>query len=121
MLQKLRVKEQNFLEFSIIGSPTGRTIAPMLLIPFVENAFKHSQKGGPLPWIKVQLQIDETRINFNVTNNFKPNLTIQKDEVKGIGLHNIHRRLELLYPGKHSLTLTENETQFTIQLEIFHS
>ncbi|MEI6898805.1 MAG: histidine kinase, partial [Bacteroidota bacterium] len=59
-LQKLRVKEQNFLEFSIIGSPTGRTIAPMLLIPFVENAFKHSQKGGPLPWIKVQLQIDET-------------------------------------------------------------
>ena len=117
-LQKLRTKEQDFLELFITGNPAGHTIAPMLLIPFVENAFKHGHKQGPLPWIRVRLQIDETRINFKVINNFKPSLTIQKDDVKGIGLHNIQRRLELLYPGRHSLNLTENETHFTIQLEI---
>jgi two-component system LytT family sensor kinase len=117
-LQKLRMKEKEFVELTVTGSPSGRTIAPMLLIPFVENAFKHGSKSGSPPGIVTQLEISPERIRFEVRNAIKPNATIQKDAAPGIGLHNIQRRLDLLYPDKHSLVITEDKDTFTVKLII---
>ena len=115
-LQKLRQKEQDFVEMIITGSPVGKTITPMLLIPFVENAFKHGSKTGSTPGIRILLTITGEKTIFEVINDVKTGSAMQKDASAGIGLHNIQRRLELLYPGKHSLVITENANQFIVKL-----
>lgn len=117
-LQKLRLRQQDFVEITINGSPDGRTIAPMLLIPFVENAFKHGSKSGPIPGIHINLQIEPDRIIFGVVNNMKANPHPSEDPVGGIGLQNIQRRLDLLYPGKHSLLITHDKDLFNVKLII---
>jgi two-component system, LytTR family, sensor kinase len=115
-LQKLRQKEQDFVTINITGSPDDKTIAPMLLIPFVENAFKHGNKSGSSPGININLAIHPESIIFEVKNSVKTNLPVQKDASTGIGLHNIQRRLDLLYPGKHSLLITEDNALFNVKL-----
>ncbi|MDP4282347.1 MAG: sensor histidine kinase, partial [Bacteroidota bacterium] len=99
-LQKLRLRQKDFVEFKMTGSANGKIIAPMLLIPFVENAFKHCSKTVAQPGIFIHLDIKSDRIEFDVKNYIKKSTMIDKDPGKGIGMQNIHRRLELLYPGK---------------------
>lgn len=117
-LQKLRLKEKEFVELTITGSPDGRMIAPMLLIPFVENAFKHGSKSCASPGIQTSLTILPEKIEFRVVNALKANSNAPKDAVQGIGLQNIQRRLDLLYPDKHALVITEEKELFTIHLVI---
>jgi two-component system, LytTR family, sensor kinase len=117
-LQKLRLRRQDFVEITVHGSPDGRTIAPMLLIPFVENAFKHGSKSCPVPGIRITMQIEPERIVFGVSNCMKTNPNPPKDPVGGIGLQNIQRRLDLLYPGKHSLVITHDNDLFNVKLII---
>jgi two-component system LytT family sensor kinase len=117
-LQKLRLRQQDFVEIVIHGNPNGKTIAPMLLIPFVENAFKHSSKNSPLPGIRINLFIEQEQVKFIVTNHIRKSSEIPGDPSGGIGMHNIQRRLDLLYPGKHSLLITEDQDIFTVKLVI---
>ena len=117
-LQKLRIRQQDFVEIAIHGDPNGRTIAPMLLIAFVENAFKHSSKSAPNPGIRINLFIEPEQIQFIVTNHVRKNSEAPGDLSGGIGMHNIQRRLDLLYPGKHSLVITEDQAIFTVKLVI---
>jgi two-component system, LytTR family, sensor kinase len=117
-LQKLRLREQDFVEMNIHGTVNGRTIAPMLLIAFVENAFKHASKTSPKPGIRINLFIDPDQTRFIVTNYIRKSSDAAADPTGGIGLHNIQRRLDLLYPGKHSLVITEDQDLFTIKLII---
>ena len=117
-LQKLRIRQQDFVEIGIHGDADGRTIAPMLLIPFVENAFKHSSKSGTNPGIRINLFIEPGQIQFVVANQIKKSSETPGDPSGGIGLHNIQRRLDLLYPGKHSLVITEDQSIFTVKLVI---
>ena len=93
-------------------------IAPMLLIPFVENAFKHSKiedlaKG----WIRIQLRTSAERLLFSVQNS-QPGAGYTKDQAGGIGLHNVRRQLELLYPGRHELNIETGPEQFSVTLSI---
>ena len=97
-LQKLRIRHTDFVELRIEGVVGNKTIAPMLLIPFVENAFKHGSKIGPLPGIRIHLIAAPHQMIFEVTNHLKKNLLGTKDTIGGIGLQNIKRRLEILYP-----------------------
>lgn len=96
------------------------SIAPLLFVPFVENAFKHSgienrEKG----FIKIALKADNKKIEFRVLNSV-PDAIVTKDEVGGVGLENIKKRLEIIYPGKrHQLNINKTNTQFEIVLEIF--
>ena len=92
------------------------SIEPMLLIPFVENAFKH---GGQLqhPEIQISLSVGNNELYFTVMNKFEDNQSI-KDKTSGIGLANVRRRLELLYPDKHRLNIENKNGYFTIQLKI---
>jgi sensor histidine kinase YesM len=117
-LQKLRLRQHDFVEITIHGESNGRTIAPMLLIPFVENAFKHSSKNAPNPGIRIDLYIEPRQIRFTVANHIRKSADTPGDPSGGIGLHNIQRRLDLLYPGKHSLVITEDQEIFTVKLVI---
>ncbi len=93
-------------------------IAPLILIPFIENAFKHSKiediKTG---WVKVNLKEENGFLLFNVSNSLVKH-QYTKDATGGIGLQNVKRRLELQYPEHHSLDIKQNETQFEVNLSI---
>jgi sensor histidine kinase YesM len=115
-LQKLRLRKQDCIELKITGPVNGRTIAPMLLIPFVENAFKHGSKLASGPNIRIDLNIEPQRITFEVINPMKKNTISAKDATGGIGLNNIRRRLDLLYPGKYVLEIKDEENVYYVRL-----
>jgi two-component system LytT family sensor kinase len=115
-LEKLRLRHKDFVELKISGNAEGLTIAPMLLIPFVENAFKHCSKNVPNPGIRINLSIKPQEIRFEVSNHFRKNITATKDLMGGIGLNNIRRRLNLLYPAKYQLEINSGENLFHVQL-----
>ncbi len=94
-------------------------IAPLLFIPFVENAFKHSKieniKEG---FVHITLNAEGKQIDFQV-NNSLPQNQFTKDEVGGVGLENIRKRLDLLYPGDlHNLKITKSRDSFLVQLKM---
>jgi two-component system, LytTR family, sensor kinase len=93
-------------------------IAPMLFVPFVENAFKHSKiedlENG---WIIIKLATSENSVSFDVQNSL-PEEGYTKDQEGGIGLKNVRRRLELVYPGRHELRLETGAAQFDVHLKI---
>ncbi len=93
-------------------------IAPMLLIPFVENAFKHSDvedlENG---WINIVLKYEKGKLIFTVENS-NPEKKSTKDDVGGIGLPNVKRQLDLLYPKKYELEIKETQNKYSVHLEI---
>jgi len=116
-LQNLRIKLPNFVSLHIEGNTDNRFIAPMLLISFVENAFKHGCKTQ-CPGIIIHLTVEKEQVCLEVINYLKKSSQEQKVPVSGPGLANIKRRLELIYPGKHNLQITEKADTFRINLEI---
>lgn len=91
-------------------------IAPLLLVPFVENAFKHSKiEDRDKGWIAISLATGDDHIVFEVENSL-PDGTHTKDDVGGIGLHNVRRQLELLYPDRHVLDIRSDSDRFRVHL-----
>ncbi|MBL7137245.1 MAG: histidine kinase [Bacteroidales bacterium] len=117
-LQRIRNKDPEFIRFQVSGSLGGMEIAPMLFIPFVENAYKHGSKGKRIPAITVDLRIQPREIRFEVVNFIEKHHEQVKDDSKGIGLTNVIRRLDLIYPEQYSLSIDEEEEQYKIVLEI---
>lgn len=115
-LQLLRIRQKDLVVLTITGPIEGRNIAPMLLIPFVENAFKHGNKNITPPGIIINLNIEDNRILFEITNYLRKNSATSRDKAKGIGLNNVRRRLELLFPGKHVLDIWENQNMYHVKL-----
>jgi len=116
-LQKLRLKDNHQVCFTTEGDLETKKIEPMLLEPFVENAFKHGdifRKGGN---IHIDLKVNGNKLHFEVSNTFTRNGHV-KDEHSGIGLNNIRKRLELLYPEQHQLDITEKEAKFKVDLKL---
>jgi LytS/YehU family sensor histidine kinase len=93
-------------------------IEPMLLIPFVENAFKHGVGMIEDPYIDIQMYLADGKLHFKVENRFVENSAEVKDSASGIGLNNVRRRLNLLYPQKHTLDIDSANGIFTIYLQI---
>lgn len=116
-LQKLRFKEKDFVTFNIVGDTNNKTISPMLFISFVENAFKHGSKKINESRIQIQLLIEKKQIYFECKNHYSNKNN--KDSTKGIGLDNVKRRLALLYPNKHNLVISEENSIFTTQLTLY--
>lgn len=114
-LQKLRIRQQDFVVLNIGGETTGVTIPPVLLIPVVENAFKHGSKNHS-PGIIIYLNSGNQQIRFEVTNYVRKNQPVNEKEFSGTGLNNIRRRLDLTHPGKYSLQVTEDDEQFKVTL-----
>lgn len=120
-LQKLRtqITPDIVIELQIDGEADGLQIAPMLLIPFVENAFKHGISLREPSHIKIVLNIRDNELLFDVTNSIHTKTGIDPEKDKsGIGLENVKQRLQLLYPDQHSLTIRENEKEFFIYLTL---
>jgi LytS/YehU family sensor histidine kinase len=93
-------------------------LEPLLLIPFVENAFKHGIGHGDDPVIVIRLHVNPERLQFDVENRiFRSDITHLPAE-PGMGLKNVKRRLELLYPGKHELKITDEGDRFRAELVI---
>ncbi|MDP4207378.1 MAG: two-component regulator propeller domain-containing protein [Bacteroidota bacterium] len=117
-LQLLRIKNRDFVSFNISGDFTGRTISPMLLIAFVENAFKHGVKKGINPGIIINLDVTGNTLTFEVINYWKPGDSGNKDQTGGIGLVNIRRRLELLCPNRFDLRIEKKGDEHHVKLTI---
>ena len=115
-LQKLRFENTIRADLIVTGSTENVTIAPLVLIPFIENAFKHGDFTGEAGLV-VTIHIRENKLDVFFMNK-KGNH--QKDTAGGIGLENVKRRLRLLYPGKHSLHIDDNNESFTVNLELIY-
>jgi len=97
-LYRLRYPGRLHAELTITGDPTGHRLAPLLLVPFVENAFKHGVLDDPATPVHLQLALTPDAVAFTVENQRH---YYQADATSGIGLRNLRRRLELLYPGQY--------------------
>ncbi len=117
-LQKLQFANKKLVSFSVKGDSDVIQIAPMLFIPFVENAFKHCNNKNLQNAISITFSIARGVVNFECNNIFDKTDKITKDSASGIGLININRRLDLIYPGNYSLNIKEENGSFNVKLSI---
>ncbi|WP_158850233.1 sensor histidine kinase [Algibacter sp. L1A34] len=116
-LMKLRISDKTKVNYNFPEEETGITIAPLLFISLIENAFKHGVSASKESKININMTVDKQTVLFTIENANFPKKTDDKSG-SGIGLVNIEKRLELLYPNKHSFkTFIKNE-HFFAQLEI---
>ncbi len=116
-LQRLRKNEDYTVTFSHQPDVKGFSIEPLLLIPFVENAFKHiSHFTDRMNYVTLDMSRDQSAFTFTVINSREMGRTTEQPG--GIGLNNVRRRLELLYPGKHKLEIRENEDSYEVRLTL---
>ncbi len=115
-LQQIRQLDRTDIRFTLNQEPNGQLIAPLLLIPFIENSFKHGADGLQPSWIHIDVKLEGTRLEFKVSNSkpVKPHNTVSH----GIGLENVRSRLELLYPGKHKLTIDDAADYYLTELKL---
>jgi len=116
-LQKLRFGDEVNIEFVHSDLMQDYLVEPMLLIPFVENAFKHGIGLVEKPFIGIKLEVNNNQLAFSVINNYNPQ-NLSKDKESGIGLANVKERLKLLYPGKHKLVIRDENAVYEIKLNI---
>ena len=117
-LQKQRFGNTVRIQTTFQDLDASHEIEPMLLIPFVENAFKHGVGMIEDPYIDIHLSLQNNTLHFKVENRFLENNQEVKDSASGIGLNNVRRRLNLLYPGKHTLNIQPANGIFRIYLQI---
>ena len=103
-------------DFKLNGEIKGKTIAPLIFLPFIENAVKHSHSldGG---FININLDIVENNLTFKVSNSIAEKQDFKVD-VGGIGLTNVKKRLNMIYGEKHSLELEKSDKLFQIILHL---
>ncbi|MFD2582103.1 sensor histidine kinase [Pedobacter vanadiisoli] len=103
-LFKMRFEPKFYVDFITEGI-TDQKIASLILIPFVENAFKHGVVNDEAQPVRIKLKVHNKRLSFEVSNKISH---AQKDHSSGVGMVNIHRRLDLIYPEKHELLISNN-------------
>jgi two-component system LytT family sensor kinase len=104
-----------YINLEINGDYKDREIAPLILINFIENAFKHGIVNDPENPIKIKLSINENNFDFEVFNRKNKDY---KDKTGGIGLTNVQRRLALIYADRHELRIIDENDTFTVHLNI---
>ena len=117
-LEKIRYAEQMQMTIDIDEGHQGKIIAPLLLIPFVENSFKHgASKMISQPWVRLTIKIENNRLCFIIKNS-KPPANVTLTGKGNIGLKNVKKRLELLYPGTHELSVISEEGSYAVRLDL---
>jgi hypothetical protein len=118
-IEQLRYGERLKMDISYSGEAGNLQIAPMLLLPFVENAFKHGvSKQISQPYIRMNISIQDLQLQLFLENSFNGAVQKEEDYSKGIGLKNVKKRLEMLYPEKYSLSVSNEETIFRVDFSI---
>jgi two-component system, LytTR family, sensor kinase len=116
-LQKIRTANLNYVNYSVTGSPKNYTIAPMVFIPFIENAFKHTTNKKLENAITINILISYESIELICINKFNANAPL-KQENGGVGNDLINKRLNLIYPEKHTLKITNQDNLYSVKLTI---
>ncbi len=117
-LEKMRYDQKLDLYVSFPAKTENLYIAPLLLLPFVENCFKHgSSKMLNNPWVNLKIELQGESINMKLMNGKKVSNDISTNRI-GTGIENVKRRLELLYPNKYTLQINEDEEVFVVNLSI---
>lgn len=114
-LEKIRYDDNLDVHVDLPNNTDNLAIAPLLLLPLVENCFKHGTSHMiDQPWLSLHVTLDKDRMYVKLMNG-KTN-EVSKNNYKGIGIVNVHKRLDLLYPGKHELAITNEEDVFIVNL-----
>ena len=110
-LEKIRYGSRLDLSFDVTGDVEGKIIPPLLLIPFVENAFKHGvAKNEKHSWVRIHLRLEGDELFFLVENNLPTQSEGISPLKSGIGLQNVKKRFQLLYPDRHTLSINERDS-----------
>ncbi len=117
-LEQLR-KPDAEITIAVSGEPENHFITPLLLLPFVENAFKYGlntvSKNG---FVRIAITCSEKEVQLVIENNVPPAINREAVHSMGIGIENVKQRLELLYPGKYKLTILDEPASFTVNLQL---
>ena len=117
-LCQLKNKDHQNIKCQFKSYDTNLRIAPMLLMPFIENSFKHSNvEDDEKGWIELELFTEAGILHFFIKNSI-PATQKSKDKQQGIGLENVQKRLKLLYLDKYDLEIIENKKSFEVELKI---
>lgn len=115
-LQKLRFKEQIYVDLHENIEEKEHRIMPLLLISFLENAFKHGVSTDAEQPIRIAINVENGRLHFKAENAKNQ---VNKDQTRGVGLVNLKRRLELGYPDRHTINVVETENYYSSELFIY--
>ena len=117
-LQKMRLTDKTIIEFEVKGEPFGRQIAPLLLLPFVENAFKYGTSTRERSPIRIMLEINKEWLYFRICNHKHINTSLKATDNTGIGITNTKRRLDLFYEDRYQLEIEDKASEFSVHLKI---
>ena len=116
-LEQLRLNNPVAIQFAVEGEPARVAVAPLLLMTFLENAFKHGVRDeDPAAWVQVHLRVTPTTCDYTVANSRPP--ARGSGCLPGTGLLNVQRRLALAYPGRHELRLNDAPDHFHVHLTL---
>ena len=106
------------MNLQIQGTAINKMVCPLLLIPFLENSFKHgASQMLTHPWVNLDIVIEEENLQFELSNS-KPMSTGEETVTRGLGLSNVKKRLAILYPGTHSLNIIDDVMSFSVSLKV---
>jgi len=118
-LEKLRFGKRLVINSRISNNVDGFLIAPLLLLPFIENSFKHGAgNDSKSPFIDLKIDMEGNTLHFDITNSYRNESGKFVGYTERIGLKNVKRRLALLYPEKHSLLINQDEGTFEVSLKL---
>jgi two-component system, LytTR family, sensor kinase len=119
-LQKIRTTNPDYVGFEVIGEPNNLKIAPMILFPFIENAFKHTENRKNANSICIKILIENDKLVFECENSYQENIKNLQD-FGGLGNNLINKRLMLIYPDKYSLQIADNKGVYKVQLTLYEN
>lgn len=118
-LEEISVGDSINIKYNVDESLSAYNVAPLLFIPFVENAFKHCSKNGKdKSFVTISLIHDNDNVCLSIENSVDQNTEIIKDNYQGVGIKNAQKRLELLYPKTHHLSITEEVSLYKVELHL---
>jgi LytS/YehU family sensor histidine kinase len=117
-LEKIRYGNRLKVDVEISGNDDNMAVAPLLMIPFLENSFKHgTSKTLGNPWIRLTIRVLENRLFFQLVNGLPAGHELPSNK-RGIGLANVAKRLQLIYGSSHLLQLDSDKESFSVTMEV---
>jgi LytS/YehU family sensor histidine kinase len=118
-LQKIRVGDKLDVSINIFDDINGIMVPPLLLLPIIENCFKHGVNKSINPsWIRIDISTTDREITFKIENSLENESQSPVSQNSGLGLANVRRRLELIYPNRHDIKIFQEENSFLLVLKL---
>ena len=118
-LQKIRIGEKIDISINVFNSIKAIYIPPLLLLPLIENCFKHGVNKSIKPsWVRMDITVSNTELIIKIENSIEPDTQNNSPQNSGLGLNNVKRRLELLYPNRYDLKTYQEANSFLVVLKL---